>query len=299
MRMSDGRVVAGVDGSTEHVAPVAWAYHEAGRRGAALDLVHAWSLPLEISPLGVPGDGFDPATFEAGAKQRLDHVVAAVSATLRDDVASVNLLTPCGGASRALLEASEDADLLVVGQRGRGALLGLLGSVSHQCVHHVRCPIAVVPTDWPSGATPERVVVGVDGSSGSAAALRWAMDEAALWGTPLTVVHSWYTPYPVEPWGVVVTPDDRELFIGDALAMIDEMVTTAEHGGARRPAKVVPMTIEEAAGPALVHASDAADLLVVGSRGRGGFSALLLGSTSLHCVHHAECPVIVVPPSRS
>ena len=295
--MTNGRIVVGVDGSCEHLTPIEWAYREAGRREAALDLVHAWNLPLEISPLAAPTSTLDPGTVEAAAKHRLERVIAEISPDIRESVAAVSFKTPCGGASQALLQASDGADLLVVGERGRGAVLGLLGSVSHQCLHHARCPVAVIPNNWPSASAPEQIVVGIDGSSGSAGALRWAMDEAARWDVALTVVHAWYTPYPVEPWGVVVTPEDRELFIEDSRALTDKMLAAAEADGASRPPKVVPMTIEEAAGPALVDASADADLLVVGSRGRGGFTALLLGSTSLHCVHHAECPVVVVPPA--
>ena len=157
----------------------------------------------------------------------------------------------------------------------------------------------MIPGDWPVDTAPKRIVVGIDGSGGSARALRWAMDEAARWSVPLTVVHSWYTPYPVEPWGVVVTPEDRELFIEEARTLTDRMLAAAVEDGASQPPKVVPMTIEEAAGPALVDAAADADMLVVGSRGRGGFAALLLGSTSLHCLHHAERPVVVVPPAQT
>jgi nucleotide-binding universal stress UspA family protein len=142
-----------------------------------------------------------------------------------------------------------------------------------------------------------RIVVGVDGSMGSADALRWAMAEASLWNVPLAVVHSWYTPYPIEPWGVVVTPDERAVFIDEARTLMAKMIDEALTGGAPSPAEVVPLPIEDAAGPALIHASEEADLLVVGSRGRGGFTALLLGSTSLHCLHRASCPVTLVPAS--
>jgi nucleotide-binding universal stress UspA family protein len=294
-----GRIVVGVDGVSEHLAPVEWGYREAARRGAVLDLVHAWDLPLEISPLGIPGELFDPDALEQAAKQRLFSVVDSIAPALREKVASVNLLTPCGGTSRALLEASATADMLVVGQRGRGAVRGLLGSVSHQCLHHRRCPIAVISAGSSSAEPLRTIVVGVDGSEGSAAALRWAMNEAALWNALLTVVRSWPTPYPVEPWGVVVRPDDRDLFVEEGRSLIDKMVTTAESQGAPRPPDLTPLPLEDAAGPALVEASAAADLLVVGSRGRGGFAALLLGSTGLHCVHHAECPVAVIPPTAA
>jgi nucleotide-binding universal stress UspA family protein len=153
-----------------------------------------------------------------------------------------------------------------------------------------------VPPQWPSERSPARIVVGVDGSPESARALRWALDEAELWGSALVVVHSWYTPYPVEPWGMVLTPRDRNVFQQEAHDLINDMVKLAVADGATRPPQLTVTSIEDASGPALVHASADADLLVVGSRGRGGFKALLLGSTSLHCLHHATCPVVVVPP---
>lgn len=292
---SDLRVVVGVGHPDKCLSSLGWAFAEAGRRVTELDVVHAWLLPHDVSPVGIPGPALDAAPFEAHAKRLLDDAIAQVPADLRHAVHVVRPLAVQDRASKALLEASSDADLLVVGSRGRRALAGLLGSVSHQCVHHATCPVAVVPPNWPIERTPARIVVGVDGSAGSARALRWALDEAERWASALIVVHSWYTPYPVEPWGVVVTPRDRDLFDKGGRELIGDMVDLAVADGASRPSSLTVMPIEDASGPALVHASGDADLLVVGSRGRGGFAALLVGSTSLHCLHHANCPVVVVP----
>lgn len=292
---SEMRVVVGVDNPDNCLSSLGWAFAEAGRRAADLDVVHAWVLPHDVSPIGIPGPAMDATPFAAQAKKLLDDAVDQVPADLRRAVHEVRPLAVQDPASKALLEASSDADLLVVGSRGRGALSGLLGSVSHQCVHHATCPVAVVPPSWLLERVPTRVVVGVDGSAGSARALRWALDEAERWMSALVVVHSWHTPYPVEPWGLVVMPRDRDLFEKGARELIGDMVDLAVADGASRPSSFTVMPIEDASGPALVHASADADLLVVGSRGRGGFAALLVGSTSLHCLHHAKCPVVVVP----
>jgi nucleotide-binding universal stress UspA family protein len=171
----------------------------------------------------------------------------------------------------------------------------LLGSVSHQVVHHAACPVTVVPVNWPATDVPARIVVGIDGSEASQVALRWALDEAARWSSELVVVHAWTTPYPVEPWGLVVAPRDEAVFEQSSRELIEGMVDRAVADGAHRPRVWTARTVEDAAGPALVHAAMDADLLVVGSRGRGGFTALLVGSTSLQCLHRANCPVTIVP----
>ena len=294
---SDLRVVVGVGHPENSLSSLTWAFAEARRRVTELDVVHAWVLPHDVSPVGLPGPAVDAALFEAHAKKVLDDAIAQVPADLRGAVRVVRPVAVQDRPGKALLEASSDADLLVVGSRGHGAISGLLGSVSHQCVHHATCPVAVVPPSWPLERVPTRIVVGVDGSAGSARALRWALDEAERWVSALVVVHSWYTPYPVAPWGVVVTPRDRDLFEKGGRELIGDMVDLAVADGASRPSSMTVMPIEDASGPALVHASTDADLLVVGSRGRGGFAALLVGSTSLHCLHHANCPVVVVPPA--
>jgi nucleotide-binding universal stress UspA family protein len=289
-----GRIVVGVDGDGSR-APLHWAVAEAIRRQAELDVVHAFQPAHDISPIGIPGPALDTAPYEGAAKLLVDGAVASIHARERSALRDVQRITVPDSGGVALTEASKGADLLVVGQRGRGPLKGLLGSVSHQCVHHAACPVTVVPADWPSTRPPLRIVVGVDGSDASRVALRWALEEAALWGSTLVVACAWNTPYPVEPWGLVVTPRDRDVFERHAHDVIETMVAAEIAEGAPKPIAWTGRAIEDASGPGLVQVSDGTDLLVVGSRGRGGFAALLVGSTSLHCLHHAACPVTIVP----
>ena len=289
-----GRLVVGLDGHGSR-ASLEWAVAEAVRRDAELDVVHAFHPGYDVSPVGLPGPAIDLAPYEAAAKALVDDAVAAVHPEQRRQLRELQRITVPDGAGAALVEASKGADLLVVGQRGRGPLAGLLGSVSHQCVHHARCPVTVVPFAWPPGRPPARIVVGVDGSDSSKVALRWALEEVALWESELVVANAWNTPYPVEPWGLVVTPRDRELFERNAQDLIHAMVEAEVAAGAPDPGSWTARSLEDASGPALVHAAEDADLLVVGSRGRGGFAALLVGSTSLQCLHHAACPVTIVP----
>jgi nucleotide-binding universal stress UspA family protein len=140
-----------------------------------------------------------------------------------------------------------------------------------------------------------RIVVGVDDSPGGRAALKWALDEAALRHATLEVVHAWSLPLS-EGWNSE-WPADEDWFRDDARTLVDRLIE--ECGDAASAVEIVrvPLRCE---GPAfgLLERSRSADLLVVGSRGRGGFKGLLLGSVSTQCVHHATCPVVVIP-SRS
>lgn len=144
-----------------------------------------------------------------------------------------------------------------------------------------------------AGEEQSRVVVGIDGSEGSLVALRWAAEAARLRGVPLHVLFAWgdlgarlarTTRGHQEP----TEADEREA----AVALIEEAV--AEALGDEPGVEIVPLAEPGGATPALVEASASADLLVVGSRGRGGFAGLLLGSVSQQCIHHAHCPVAVV-----
>jgi nucleotide-binding universal stress UspA family protein len=137
-----------------------------------------------------------------------------------------------------------------------------------------------------------RIVVGIDGSDGSRAALHWALDETRQRGSRLDVVLAWQTPYLGEVSGLVLVSmtEEAEQRARDLLADVADGIV-ADHPDL----EIVPMLAEGRAAPALLDAAEGADLLVVGSRGRGGFKSLLLGSVSSACVHHAPCPVAVVP----
>ena len=145
------------------------------------------------------------------------------------------------------------------------------------------------------------IVVGTDDSPGGRRAVRWALDEARIRGAELVVVHAWIMPLVdalPEPW-VLATPvghtDDRlhERLAQEAGALLDGVVAAAKE--AEPGVTVRGELVEGRPAAALLEAARGADLLVVGSRGHGGFAGLVLGSVSSQCVHHGPCPVVVVP----
>lgn len=137
------------------------------------------------------------------------------------------------------------------------------------------------------------IVVGVDGSEHSKAALRWAVQEAALRGAGVRAVHAWQV-YPALYPGTHITATDFDEVRAQAGSFVEDFVAEVvpEHEGVEIEAVAVQ---GESVAPALVDAAADAELLVVGSRGLGGFRGLLLGSVSQQCVHHATCPVVVLP----
>jgi nucleotide-binding universal stress UspA family protein len=138
----------------------------------------------------------------------------------------------------------------------------------------------------------ERIVVGVDGSDTSREALRWALDEARRRQASVDVVQAWHVPFVV---GAAYTGEfDPQAFAEEARLALDQTVGSVDATGV--PA-VEPILVSDSPARALLDAAKGATLLVVGSRGRGGFSGLLLGSVSQQVVHHAPCPVVVIPPT--
>ena len=139
------------------------------------------------------------------------------------------------------------------------------------------------------------IVVGVDGSDNSRAALEWAYDEAAHHGASLTVVNAWHPPsLPMAPPYGHLPPEDYESQPrNEAMALLEQFTSQLVP---RTPAVDVRTSVEEGKNPAevLIERSAEADLLVVGSRGHGGFLGMLLGSVSQHLVAHANCPVVIV-----
>jgi nucleotide-binding universal stress UspA family protein len=138
-----------------------------------------------------------------------------------------------------------------------------------------------------------RIVVGIDGSEGSKAALRWARNEARALAARLDVVHVWQYPWVVTASGAAATGVGRDEFEAEGRRLLEQETDELETGDVEIHRRLGTGNAAEV----LLRAADGADLLVVGSRGRGGFAGLLLGSVSQQCAQHAPCPVVIVPPT--
>jgi nucleotide-binding universal stress UspA family protein len=217
----------------------------------------------------------------------------------------VRTATIAGSAAGALVELSSDACLVVVGGRGAGGFAGLaLGSVAAQVVRHAHAPVVVVrppvvgtAVEAPCQPAPHLapIVVGVDGSATSATALEFAFDEAAARGVPLIAIYAWW----LLPLGNLGPTTPLHWESTEALEEAQRILSEATAGWSEKYPDVTVLPIaEHSMNPAwsLIEASRRAGLLVVGSRGRGGFASLLLGSVSATVVAHAACPVAVVRP---
>lgn len=286
-----GRVVVGVDGSAHGRRALRFALAEAALRGARVDVVSSWAVP----PLAATGVGMIPAfdLLRAGLGDSARQVIAGDLADATEAAAGLEIERHVaqGDAAGVLVETAAGAELLVVGSRGRGGVTGtVLGSVSRACLHHAPCPVAVVHDAGPTERS--RIVVGVDGSPGASAALGWAYAEAQLRDVGVYAVCAYDEPWAIAAAGVSSAAAVAEL--RTALAVDAEAALEAAWAAAPESVGVTGEATRSAAGPALVAASDGSALLVVGSRGRGGFKSLLLGSVSQHCATHARGVVVVV-----
>jgi nucleotide-binding universal stress UspA family protein len=260
------RIVVGFDGSPAAVAAVAWAAREARLRGAELV---AWTV------LDRPESRHASDSVAAKTRPR------SIEESAVDYPVTVG--HGYGDAAAELVAACADADLLVVGSRGRGPLEGLLlGSVSHACLAHAPCPVVVLRPQLGVAASHKRVIVGVDGSEHSRQALRVAAEEARLRGAALHVLHAVHWDNSGEE---LLTPTNKQLVEWGRKLVLAELAATGVTGR--------PVVVDGHASEVLVRRSAHADLLVVGSRGRNPVTNLLLGSTSENCARHAHCPVMV------
>ena len=288
-------IIVGVDGSAQSAEALRWALRAAEVRSVDLVAVLVWDLFNQRHADG--SRRFDPDYDKAAADEALD---AFITDTLGPVAGAGVIRRPvCDVPAPGLLAAAGGAELLVVGARGLGGFRGLLlGSISQQVVHHARVPVAVVRGPLIARAEgshdARRVVVGVDGSEGSAAALRWALADAAADPARLEVVHSWEPPVLFGPIAAgAVVPYDVEAIEAAGEQLVDGMV--ADAAPLAPGVQVERRVVAGGAARSLIDAAKGADLVVVGRRGQGGFSRLLLGSVSDHVVRHAESPVVVVP----
>ncbi|MET7423659.1 universal stress protein [Dactylosporangium sp. NPDC005555] len=276
--MNTQRIVVGYDGSDEAGRAVDWAADEAARTRAQLQIVHGYHVSW-------PGVYYDVTAELIEAVERAgEQLVADAAARVREhhdglDVVGVAIEAP--GAA-GLLGVSETAALLVVGNRGAGGVSNLfLGSVSQQVATHARTPVVVVRGHCDAVTGP--VVVGVDGSASAEVALRLAFDAAARRSTEVVAIRAY------EPPSTVLVPRD-------AAAEVERAALESSLDGWREQypgVKVQALVTAGRAAKVLIGASHTAQLVVVGSRGHGGFTGLLLGSVGQQLMQHSECPVLI------
>lgn len=290
------RIIVGVDGSAPSIQALRWAAYEARRRNADIFAISCYSIPVYGSPEGaVYPTPDDIDMFKSGAVAVVNHAAEIVKEI--DPKINVEAFTAMSPAAVAISEAARPGDEIVVGATGHTGLVdGLLGSVALSVVHRSHVPVIVVPAN-PAvdvGASMKKIVVGVDGSPSSLQALEWAYNEALVADGELTAVHGWIYPYDGPRTSVNAPRTQMQL---DAM---EELKTSLESLGARLTGGVVHVharLVEQSPAEALLAESKDADLIVVGSRGRGAFRAALLGSVSRTVVQHAASPVAVIRES--
>ncbi len=285
-RLPKGTILVGIDGSPPSDAALTWALDEAGLRGRPVHLVHArgevgWWPRAEPPHRPDTADTRDGVLAESMRYARQHAPQLKVTCSTADTVAAA-----------AILERSADAELIVLGGRSGDTVRSiLLGSVSRQVAAHSACPVVVVHDESYRSRDTSGIAVGIDGSTGSMQALEFSFARAAERHLALTVVHAWWLGQPSRPpVGAEETAGTVQQLLTEATAPLRKQYPDVD---------VHERLVHSQAVDALVDASAAAQLLVIGSRGAGGFRGLLLGSVSHRVLQHALCPVAVLHPQRS
>ncbi|HVK21652.1 MAG TPA: universal stress protein [Actinokineospora sp.] len=287
MTMPERAIVVGVDGSSSSVHAARWAAAEAVRRNLPLHIVAVFTWPVAGYPEAlVASHQLHDAlrtTAHDWVRQARDAVVGPAP-ELSDEVVP-------GYAPTVLSARAERASMVVVGSRGLGGFSGLLlGSTAVALAAHAACPVVVVRGDGEFDRGP--VVVGVDGSALSERAIEFAFEEAATRGAELRAVLAW-SDWPIE---VMLDKGYGSLYLDTYVDEAQELLSERLAGwGEKYPDVVVTREVSRSS-PAklLLKQAQNAQLVVVGSPGRGGFTGLTMGSTSQAMIHHAPCPVVVV-----
>ncbi|PXW30332.1 UNVERIFIED_CONTAM: nucleotide-binding universal stress UspA family protein [Williamsia faeni] len=283
--------VVGVDGSSTALDAVRWAAYDAKLHHSQLILVSSMCPPANALP---------PTGYYDALQEESERALAEASAVAlhTDESPGLQLSTKVTPEPPipALLEMSKSARMVVVGNRGIGRInRSLLGSVSSALASHTRCPLTVVRA-WSANDSAGRrnVVVGTDGSAASLSALEMAFEQASGRGVDLTAVHAWadgdftlmQSNQGLEPWGWSDVHSEADRVLAHSLENLREKYPHV---------RVRPVVVRDRPAHALLDHAQAAQLVVVGTHGRGGFVGMLLGSVSRKVILGATCPVMIVP----
>lgn len=281
------RIVVGVDGSACAAAALRWALCESELRGCAVTAVMVWDYLGQHHPDGATT--FEPSYDAHAAEEALNHFV--LIAVGESDAGRVDKEVVFDLGARGMVEASKTASLLVLGARGLGGFKELLlGSVSQRCLHEAACPVAIVRAPPSVPATEHgRIVVGVDGSPTSNAALGWAGQEALYRGAELTVVHA-------APSVLLDLPLPDPVRVIDVVNKEANAVLEQALLHVKLPTSLKVHLLQATGSPAkaLLRACLDADLVVVGRAGRSLLGGRLLGSVATQISHHSTVPAVFV-----
>lgn len=284
------RLLVGFDGSDSSVAALQWAVEEAARRDASVTVIASFAPSPPVSfglGLGYAAGAAVTAAADLAEWTRTELHEAVHEAFADHRSVGYDFHAVETRAGVALTSAAAHADLVVVGRSGAGAMGRLLlGSVTTDLLANSPCPVVVTP-EATSIATGN-VLVGTDGSPHAARAVRWAVDEADRRGSRLTVAHCWTAPFRLATDGIAAGDVMEKV---DAGIILDEAIEAARSvsGG-----DIDHRLMEGGTVDSLLQLSEAADLVVVGTRGRGGFASMLIGSVASAVASAAACPSVIV-----
>ena len=289
-------VVVGFDGSSQSRDAVWWGAHEAALTGAPLLLLTTLFTPSTYGvPIGMPAFYFDEQ--EAAAKKRLAEATELAKQAIGDSAVEIDVELASDPPIPVLRHISKTARVIVVGSHGHGEYTGgLVGSVSSSLAVHSLCPVAVIRGLAGDGDVATRpVVVGVDGSVHSEPAIATAFEEASIRGVELVAVHAWsdvaldvvFSKFREVDWHA--RQDTERALLAESLAGYADRYPDVG---------VNTVVVKDRPGRNLVNHTERAQLVVLGRRGRGGFSGMLLGSTCREVLHDAHCPVLIVNSHR-
>lgn len=286
-------IVVGLDGSQASAETLRWAAGLADATSADIRAISTWQMPLVAAMPAVIGGLPSQAFMAADCAERLDTSLreAGLDRSIDQSVRE-------GSPGHVLAEETKTADLVVVGRTGSGRRHGIarvaeffLGSAARHCIHHAHGPVAAVPRGHEWVDDPE-VLVGIDGSPASRAALSWAVENLPD-GSSIHVVQA--VPVLVDALLAVDIGAVDRIVAATERELAESIEAALGHLGEGVAERISSTVIVENPHDALAEPGEDIDLVVVGARGRGGLTARILGSVADHVVRRAPTPVVVVP----